>query len=87
MVLISNMKKKEPILPDENVVIRCYVLEVISLKKEEVVVDAGKILAVSESVDMRSKESLMHTEIENCIFESAVGLSNSYLLYMRENTR
>ncbi|XP_006350962.1 5' exonuclease Apollo [Solanum tuberosum] len=72
-------EEKEPILPDENAVIRCSdELEVISLKKEEVVVEAGKALAVSESLDIMSKESLMHTETENCIFESAVGLSNSY---------
>jgi len=72
-------EEKEPILPDENAVIRCSdELEVISLKKEEVVVEAGKTSAVSETVDMRSKESLMHTETENCIVESAVGLSNSY---------
>ncbi|WMV53776.1 hypothetical protein MTR67_047161 [Solanum verrucosum] len=72
-------EEKEPILPDENAVIRCSdELEVISLKKEEVVVEAGKAFAVSESLDIMSKESLMHTETENCIFESAVGLSNSY---------
>ncbi|KAK6794172.1 hypothetical protein RDI58_007625 [Solanum bulbocastanum] len=69
----------EPILPDENIVIRCSnELEVISLKKEEVVVEASKTLTVSETVDMRSKESFMHTETENYIFELAVGLSNNY---------
>ncbi|XP_015058714.1 protein artemis isoform X2 [Solanum pennellii] len=72
-------EEKEPILPDENAVIRCSdKLEAISFKQEEVVVDAGKTLAVSESSDIRSKESLMHRKTENCIFESAVGLSNSY---------
>ncbi|KAG5605874.1 hypothetical protein H5410_027366 [Solanum commersonii] len=73
------MKKKEPILPDENVVIKCSdELGVISLKNEEVVVEAGKKFTVSETVDMRSKESLMHTKTENCIFESMIGLSNIY---------
>lgn len=53
------MKKKEPILPDENVVIRCSdELEVILLQKNEIMVKAAKTLAVSESVDTRSKESL-----------------------------
>jgi len=73
-------EEKEPILPDENAVIRCSdELEVISLKKEEVVVEAGKTSAVSETVDMRSKESLMHTETENCIVESAAMLRGLFI--------
>lgn len=72
-------EEKERILSDKNATIRCSEeLEVISFKKEEVVVEAGKTLAVSEGLGIKSKESLMHTETENCIFESAVGLSNTY---------
>ncbi|CAN4114502.1 unnamed protein product [Withania somnifera] len=72
-------EEKEPILPDKNDVFRCSdELEVISFKKEEVVVEAGQTLAVSECLDIRSKESLTHTKTEDCISESAVGLSTSY---------
>lgn len=72
-------EEKEPILPDKSAVFRCSdELEVISFKKEEVVVEASLTLAVSECLDIRSKESLVHTETENCISESAVGLSTSY---------
>ncbi|KAM3359996.1 5' exonuclease Apollo isoform X1 [Capsicum galapagoense] len=70
--------KKEPIIPDKIAVLRSSdESEVISFKKEEVVA-AGNTLAVGEVLDIKSKESLMHTETEYCISESAVGLSKNY---------
>ncbi|PHU00370.1 hypothetical protein BC332_30157 [Capsicum chinense] len=70
--------KKEPIIPDKIAVLRCSdESEVISFKKEEVVA-AGNTLAVGEVLDIKSKESLMHTETEYGISESAVGLSKNY---------
>ncbi|KAJ8526311.1 hypothetical protein K7X08_028788 [Anisodus acutangulus] len=72
-------EEKEPILDNDSVFRGSDELEVISFKKEEVVVKAGKTLAVSEVLDIRSKEEiLMHTETEYCISESAVGLSKRY---------
>lgn len=73
-------EEKEPILPDNHSVLRgSDEFEVISFK-EEVEVEEGKTLAISEGLDIRSKEILMHTETEYCrhISESAVGLSKSY---------